>query len=79
MQASGLCRILNARCATAPALCGSWTTSVGSKRHSPGSGIVPEQVRVNQTWQAGPSPRCAAQHTNRGIIERLIRMPFRGE
>jgi hypothetical protein len=22
MQASGLCRILNARCATAPALCG---------------------------------------------------------
>jgi hypothetical protein len=40
---------------------------------------VPKQVRMNQTWQAGPSPRCAAQHTNPGIIERLIRMPFRGE
>jgi len=45
MQASGLCRILNARCATAPTLCGSWTTSVGSKRHSPGSGIVSKLVR----------------------------------
>jgi hypothetical protein len=51
-----------------------------------GSGIqhvrgacVPKQVRMNQTWQAGAFPRRAAQHTNRGIIERLIRMPFRGE
>jgi len=54
MQASGLCRILNARCATAPALCGSWTTSVGSKRHSPGSGIVSKRVRAYVLAQARP-------------------------
>ena len=48
-------------------------------RHSPEPGIVAEQVRVNQVFDAGPASCSAAQCTDGIVVQRLIPTLFRRE